>query len=260
MSGKIVAIANQKGGVGKTTTTISLGAALAQKGYRVLLVDLDSQASLTIALGRFQTEAIENTSGEMMLAALSGETIWPEDYVLTGGALDFIPSNKDMSGLEAQLFSAGSCGDALKKALEGFRELYDYILIDCMPGLGLVVVNALIAAQGIIIPLQPHPLGAKGLEQLLRTIGQVWKRNPQLEVWGVLFTMVRRSRISQQIRELVEEEYGGTVPIFQTVIPLSVKAEEAPAYGMNILEYCPRNPVAQAYIQLAEEVVHDNHI
>ncbi|NJK81687.1 MAG: ParA family protein [Chloroflexaceae bacterium] len=246
---RIIALANQKGGVGKTTTTQNLGAALAQRGRRVLLIDLDPQSNLTMGWGLNPNEQA-NTSYEVLLNPEQGAgfAVQPiRDHI------DLIPATLDMAAAELEL--AGKIGreTLLRKALAPIRAAYDYILIDPPPSLGLCTLNALAAATEVLIPLQTEVYALKGMAQLQHTIVLMQEINPLLEIGGILCTMAdRRQRMVQTIEDHIRERYGDLV--YQAVIPENVKLKEAPVTGQPVLETDPTSAGALAYIELAQEV------
>ena len=240
---KIMAIANQKGGVGKTTTVVNLGAGLAEAGKKVLMIDLDPQASLTISMGFREPDKLDGTITDIFMKVVNDEVI-PEGYAIHSVAerLDLIPSSIDLSAAEVSLVNAMSRELVLRSYMERISSNYDYILIDCMPSLGMLTVNALACAGSVLIPVQPAYLPVRGLQQLIRTIYTVKRRlNSALTIEGILFTMVdRRTLYAKEIVEEVNQAYGGTIPIFQMVIPMSVKASETSQAAKNIYDYDPQ--------------------
>ena len=220
---KVISIANQKGGVGKTTTTSNLGIGLAKQGKKVLLIDADAQGSLTASLGFTEPDKLEVTLATVMANIINDEEM-----------------EKGYGILEV-------------------REDYDYILIDCMPSLGMITINAFACADSILIPVQAAYLPVKGLEQLIKTIGRVKRQiNPKLEIEGILLTMVdNRTNYAKDISALLIENYGSKVRIFQNSIPISVRAAEISAEGVSIYRHDPKGKVASAYQSLTEEVLRD---
>ncbi|WRS28998.1 ParA family protein (plasmid) [Oscillospiraceae bacterium MB08-C2-2] len=251
---KIIAIANQKGGVGKTTTAISFASGLTKLGKKVLLIDFDPQGSLTIGLGSQEPAALEHTSAKLLIDNINEQKVEPVEYIVTGGAIPFIPGNIVLSSVEVQLVNVIGREMVLKEALEPFKPMFDYIIIDCMPSLGFLTINALIAANSVIIPVQAHFLGAKGLEDFSGTLRKVKKINPGLNVDGILITMFNKQlTFSKGIVEAIQNTYGESIHIFDTKIPISIKAAETTAAGQSILDYSPKNPVAIAYQEFAKE-------
>ena len=233
---KVIAIANQKGGVGKTTTTSSLGIGLAKQGKRVLVIDADAQGSLTASLGFTEPDygILKHEEG-----------------------IDLMPGNIELSGLEVSLVNVMSREIMLRSYVERLKDGYDYILIDCMPSLGMITINAFACADSILIPVQAAYLPVKGLEQLIKTIGKVKRQiNPKLEIEGILLTMVdNRTNYARDITALLIETYGSRVRIFENSIPMSVRAAETSAEGISIYEHDPKGKVAGAYQSLTKEVL-----
>ena len=257
---KIIAIANQKGVVGKTTTTGNLGIGLARQGKRVLLIDADAQGSLTASLGYAQPDKLEVTLTNVMDRAINEDDFEPEYGVLHHEeGVDLIPGNIELAGLEVALVNELSRERILRNYMEMVKDRYDYILIDCMPSLGILTINAFACADSVLIPVQAAYLPVKGLEQLIRTIGKVKRQiNPALAIEGILLTMVdKRTNYARDIVTLLEETYGSKVRIFECCIPLSVRAAEISAEGVSIYKHDPRGKVAKAYGALTEEVLSD---
>ena len=250
--GKIIALANQKGGVGKTTTTISLGAALAEEGQRVLLVDFDPQGALSVGVGVNALE-LDRTIYNLIL---DRATVFEDVVVKTRiDGVELLPGNIDLSAAEVVLVSEVAREQALKRSLAGARETYDYILIDCPPSLGLLTINALTAADGVIIPLECEFFALRGMALLVDTIEKVRDRlNPELEIEGVVATMFDGRTIhSKEVLARVREAFGDT--LYGTTIPRTVRFAEAPVAGQSIQQYARDSKGAEAYRRLAREVL-----
>ena len=254
----VLANVNQKGGVAKTTSCINIGAAMAREGKKVLLVDTDPQGSMTISLGNQQPDQLAPTIADLMTKVMNDVPIAPGEGILHHPeGIDLLPANIALAGTEVSLVNAMSRETILKQVLARNREDYDCIIIDCMPSLGMLTINALAAADRVIIPVQAHYLSAKGLEQLLQTIAKVRRQmNPKLKIDGILMTMVDgRTNNAKEITALIRETYGGKIKVFETAIPHSVRAAEASLTGKSIFEYDPGGKVAQAYRALTKEVL-----
>ncbi len=259
LNANIIALSNQKGGTGKTTTCANLGIGLAQEGKRVLVVDSDPQASLTISLGWTQPDKLPVTLSTLMGRAIMDEPIRAEEAILHHSeGVDVLPASIELSGMEVSLVNAISRESVLRQMLEELSPRYDHMLIDCMPSLGMLTINALAAANSVIIPVQAQYLPAKGLEQLLQTVAKVRRQlNPRLKIDGILLTMVdNRTNFNREISALLRETYGGKIRVFATDIPHSVRAAEISAEGKSIFTHDPHGKVAEAYRALTKEVTH----
>ena len=257
---KVIAVANQKGGVGKTVTCVNLGIGLAREGYKVLIIDADPQGSLTISLGYPEPDKMDRT-----LASVLMDVINDGEFDITDGLLhheegvDVLPGNIELSGIEISLIGVISRETILKEYVNRARELYDYIIIDCMPSLGILTVNALACADSVLIPVQAAYLPVKGLQQLIKTIGRVKRQlNPDLQVEGILLTMVdNRTNYAKDIALQVYDAYSSSVRVFDCEIPLSVRAAEISAEGSSLYEYDPKGKAAFAYTSLIKEVLNN---
>lgn len=245
---KTIAIANQKGGVGKTTTTLNLGVGLSNKGYKVLLIDADAQGNLTASLG-YNPDEQKSTLFSFLAASINDEGIDTASILHTAEGVDLIPANLRLSDLELSLINVMSRETVLSRCLDSFKNDYDYILIDCMPSLGMITVNCFTAADSVIIPVQASYLSVMGLQLLIKTIGKIKRQlNPRLSIEGLLITMYDgRTNFARSISTALQDAYGANVRIYDTYIPSSIKAVESSAEGKSILTYAPKSKLALAY-------------
>ena len=259
MKCKTIAICNQKGGVGKTTTTVNLGAGLARKGRRVLLVDCDPQGDLTQSLG-YPADDLEKSLGSLLYQATQEGAPDVRSAVLHHPeGMDLIPSNLDLSSMESLLVNAMSREKLLAGILKNVKEDYDFVLLDCSPSLGMVTINALTAADSVIIPVQTQYLPVKGMTQLLRSINMVRTHtNENLKIGGIIMTLVdSRTNLAKEVIGTIRENYGMSIRIFDAQIPLAVKAAEAAKEGKSVFSYDANSRPAIAYEKLTEEVIKD---
>ncbi|MCG8540134.1 MAG: ParA family protein [Clostridia bacterium] len=259
--GKTIAICNQKGGSAKTTTTFNLSFALAEKGKKVLVIDADPQGNLTMCFGVDTPEDLPITLYHLIIAVMEDRKLPDKsEYIISKGNIDLIPCSIELSAVEGNLINATSKKSILRSAIlrsviDEIKADYDYIIIDNMPSLGMLTINALTACDSVLITTTPEYLSAKGLELLLRTIIRVKKKlNPKIVIDGILLTMFKkRTIISREIASLIKETYGDTLRIYDSKIPSSVKVGEANYYNKTIIEYKPDNKVALAYKRFGEE-------
>jgi chromosome partitioning protein len=247
--GTVLAVANQKGGVGKTTTAVNLGASIADAGYRTLLVDLDPQCNATVALG------LPKDGGGSVYDCLSGELTLTAAAIPSGiDRLDVVPSTPDLAGANVELPREAGSEQRLREALAPLRDRYSYLLLDCPPSLGPLTVNALVAADRVIVPVQTEYYALEGLAGLLDTLGLIQRElNPRLAVAGMLLTMHDgRTRLARDVEREVREHFPELV--FDTVIPRNVRIGEAPSFGRPVIHHDPHSSGAEAYFELAKEV------
>ena len=257
---KVIAIVNQKGGVGKTTTAANLGAGLVRQGKKVMIIDADPQGSLTLSLGVKNPDELDSTLANVMERIVEDKEFESGFAVLrTEEGIDLMPSNIELSGIEVRLVNEMSRERVLKSYVDTIRDKYDYILIDCMPSLGMMTFNALCSADSVIIPTTPEFLSAKGLEKLLGTINRIKRRiNPNLKIDGILITMVdNRTRFGRGLESLIRQQYGKYPTVFNTVIPRSIRAVETAAEGKSIYLHDKNGKVAEAYANFTKEVMND---
>lgn len=257
---KVIAIANQKGGVGKTSTAVNLGAGLVRQGYDVLLIDLDSQANLTMALGYQNPDDMEYTISNILNKAVKEEQIDPAEGILTTAeGIDLMPANVQLSGLELSLINEYGREVVLKQYIDEVRLNYDYILIDCAPSLSVLTVNALVAADSVLIPTQPQYFSMAGIQMFYDTFSKIRKKmNPSLSIEGVLVTMMdNRPNFTKELVTQLRNAYGEVFRVFETEIPTSIRMSESNARGKSIFEFDRKGKVAAAYEKLTQEVIEN---
>ena len=255
---KVIAVTNQKGGVGKTTTTENVAIGLSRQGFDVLIVDFDPQGDLTSCLGWKNNDALEHSVSSMLDDYINDNDIDYDSLILHHEEdVDLIPANIELAGLEVALVNSMNREKMLKQVLDSAKREYDFILLDCMPSLGMLTINALAAADAALIPVQAQDLSAKGLEQLLQTVQKVRRQiNPKLKIEGILLTMTdSRTNYGQQIDNLIRGAYGSKIKVFDQTIPRSVRAAEISAVGKSIYQHDPKGKVAEAYKSLTREVM-----
>ncbi|SEG36560.1 chromosome partitioning protein [Butyrivibrio sp. Su6] len=252
--GRVIAIANQKGGVGKTTTSINLSAALAERGKKVLVIDTDPQGNTTSGFGLDKNE-LENSIYELMIGECSIDEAIQKDVVENLDGVDIIPSNVNLAAVEIELIDADQKEFILREAISKVKDNYDFIVIDCPPSLSMLTVNAMTTANTVLVPIQCEYYALEGLSQLVHTVNLVRDRlNPELEMEGVVFTMFdSRTNLSLQVVENVKEHIQENV--YKTIIPRNIRLAEAPSYGLPINIYEPKSAGAEAYRLLADEVI-----
>lgn len=257
---RVIVVANQKGGVGKSTSCVNLGIGLAREGKRVLLIDADAQGSMTASLGYKEPDGLDITLATIMTDIIDEEPFDSRKGILIHDEnIDLLPSNIELSALEVSLVNIMSRELILRQYIDQMRSFYDYILIDTQPSLGMITINAFASADEVLIPVQAAYLPVKGLQQLIKTIGKVHRQlNPKLKINGILLTMVdKRTTYARKISELLREQYGDKVRVFQNCIPMSVRAAEISAEGKSIYLHDPKGKVAEAYLELTKEVLSD---
>ena len=256
---KVITVSNQKGGTAKTTSCVNLGIGLASADKKVLLIDTDPQGSLSISLGYPEPDEMENTLATLMMNIVNDEEFCLEDVLIHHEeGVDILPSNIELSAIEVSLVNVMSRELILRQLVERVRDAYDFIIIDCMPSLGMMTINALACADAVLIPVQAAYLPVKGLQQLIKTISRVKRQlNPKLKIEGILLTMVdNRTNYAKDICAMVYEAYSSSIKVFKTEIPMSVRAAEISAEGSSIYKYDPKGKAAYAYGELTKEVLN----
>ncbi len=257
--GKVIAVANQKGGVGKSTVAVNIGVGLVRKGKKVLLLDCDPQGDTTEFLG-FDPEEQEETLTKIMIAEIQ-ETEFPEDYGILHHAegVDLVPTNLEMAGMELTLVNVVCRELVLKGYVEKIKNKYDYILIDCPPSLGMITINALAAADSVIIPIEAAQPSIKGMQALLRTIGKMRRQiNSGLQVEGIVINKVDcRTNYNTQAADIVRESYSSSLKVFKENIPLAIRAAEVASEGVSIFKHDPNGKAASAFVSIVEEVLEN---
>lgn len=259
----VIVIANQKGGVGKTTTTENVGIGLAKEGKKVLLIDFDPQADLSASLGIRNSDNMEHTICEALNGTIKDIPINFDDLIIHHDEnVDIIPSNIELADFELKLVSVMSRERILDMTLEPLRKKYDVILIDCPPSLGMLTINALSSADKVLIPVQAQYLPAKGMTKLLGTINKVQHQiNPRIKVLGVAITLANmQTNLAKSTADTLRENFGNHINVFDTIIPIGVKAAEATVVGKSVFEHAKDSNVAKAYEKLTQEIVHSEKV
>ena len=256
-NGKVIAVANQKGGVGKSTSVYDIGAGLELQGKKVLLIDVDPQADLTKMLGQRKPHEMSLTLGNVMNDIVSGiEHGGHAEILRHHEGFDFVPANRNLSAVETGLVNVMSRETVLKRYVNDVKRLYDYVLLDCRPSLGMLVINALSASDYVLIPVQAEYLAAENMTELIGTVRDIKRQiNPKLEIGGVFLTMANDTNFRKDIVAAVKEKFGKSLPVMQTVVPATVRLAEISTADKSIFRHEPRGRAAEAYRSLVKEVM-----
>lgn len=254
---KVISVSNQKGGVGKTASAVNLGIGLAKLDKKVLLIDSDSQGSLSVSLGIAEPDSLDYTLADILRDTINEAEIGRKGILNHEEGIDFIPANIDLADMEVQLINIIGRETVLRQYLEQIKSYYDYIIIDCSPNLGMITINALTCADTALIPVQASYLPLKGLQMLIKTIMQIKRQlNPKLNIEGILITMVDgRTNYAKEIIQLLRNEYGNTIKIFENLIPRSIKQDETAVSGNSIYKYAKNSKVAKSYEAFVSEII-----
>ena len=254
---KVFAVSNQKGGVGKTNTCINLAVGLVNQGKKVLLVDADPQGSMTVSLGYRNQDSLENSLATLMTSSIKNTDLKVGETLLHHvEGVDLIPGNIELAAMDVTLVNTMSREKVMKNVIDTVKDNYDYVIIDCMPSLGMMTINSLACADSVIIPVQAEFLSTTGTVQLLQTISSVKRNiNPELNIDGILITMTdERTNLSKNIREQIHEVYGRNIKVYKDSIPRCVKASECTGVGESVFRYDPNGKATKAYADFSKEV------